>query len=317
MSVQAQTYVEWRCVIVDDGSSDQTFEIATEAAAADPRIEVVRQANAGPHLARNTALKRVPRDIEWVALLDSDDVWLETALDDLLAAADTRPDAVGVYGLAEYIDSNGTPIRPGAHPAAQQDRRKPGRLDFVRVELDDDATFDSLVVSGTIWPPAVAILRRDVVERVGFFDPLQRLVEDWDLYLRMSRYGPFVATNKQVALYRQHAANLTKRSHEMAFYYARVRWLTSISEANTSTQRRTARYVWRRLQLRWILWATQALVGAVSRHHWRQAVRATHAVASFSSQLAFGRPRQPSDRTVALTVEFVVPRQNGAGLRDP
>lgn len=315
-SVRAQTYRRWTCWVVDDGSTDATADVAERAAGADPRIRVVRQANAGPHLARNAALALLPDDVEWVALLDSDDLWVPEALATLVRAAERRPDAVGVHALAEYVDAEGRPVRPGAHPAVQRDRRRPGRFDLVALDPRADSTFESLAVSGTIWPPATALLRREVVDRVGRFDPAQRLVEDWDLYLRMSRHGPFAVVDTQVAWYRQHGGNLTHRAREMAWFHARVRWNLWSSADNTPEQRRTARRVWRRLQVRWVVWAVQATLRAVAHRRWGRSARAASAAAGFARQLLAGHPAPPSERLVDRVVEFVVPRQNGAGLRD-
>jgi glycosyltransferase involved in cell wall biosynthesis len=69
-SVLAQTYEIAEIIVVDDGSSDRTAEIAAEF----PRTHVIRQPNAGCGAARNTAVQVASG--EWIALLDSDDTWL-------------------------------------------------------------------------------------------------------------------------------------------------------------------------------------------------------------------------------------------------
>src|SRR5512145_295142 len=76
-SVLAQTYPNWELVIVDDGSTDRTGEIASEYG--DPRIRVFRQENGGEAAARNTALKNIQG--EFLAFLDADDLYLPDHLE--------------------------------------------------------------------------------------------------------------------------------------------------------------------------------------------------------------------------------------------
>ena len=76
-SVLAQTYGNWECVIVDDGSTDNTDEVLS--AYGDPRFVCLRQENQGVSGARNTGLAACGGGV--IALLDSDDEWLPTKLE--------------------------------------------------------------------------------------------------------------------------------------------------------------------------------------------------------------------------------------------
>jgi glycosyltransferase involved in cell wall biosynthesis len=83
-SVLAQTLTDWQLVIADDGSTDQTFPIATAAAQLDSRITVVRLAQQqGPAVARNTVLAQATG--RFLAFLDADDLWLPHKLEHQLA----------------------------------------------------------------------------------------------------------------------------------------------------------------------------------------------------------------------------------------
>jgi teichuronic acid biosynthesis glycosyltransferase TuaG len=74
-SVIAQTYKNWEMIIVDDCSTDMSLDIALSYAAKDKRIKVLKmEQNSGAALARNKAIK-VSRG-EYLAFLDSDDIWL-------------------------------------------------------------------------------------------------------------------------------------------------------------------------------------------------------------------------------------------------
>ena len=226
-SLLSQTFTQWQAQVVDDGSTDGTGDIARELAGQDQRIRVERQDNAGECAARNTAISLLAATgPKYLACLDSDDVLLPDAFASLVPAFDARPDAVGAYGLAEYIDSEGKPLSPGAHSALQLRRKTfqplPGdlgapfaaRAKAALVALagralapDEDTGFDTLAIYGSIWPPAVALTRFELVRQVGGFDPSFSYMGDWEFFLRLSRRGPLVFVDRQVAWYRRHQRN--------------------------------------------------------------------------------------------------------------
>jgi len=90
-SVQAQTCRDWRLIVVDDGSRDGGAAWVEAAAEHDPRITLVRQANAGVSVARNRGVAQADSDL--VAFLDADDHWLPGHLSQLLDLHAWQPDA--------------------------------------------------------------------------------------------------------------------------------------------------------------------------------------------------------------------------------
>lgn len=300
-SVIAQTFDRWECVIVDDGSTDGTASVARAFSDADGRFRLVEQTNQGTPTARNNGLAVLADAVTSVAFLDADDTWLPDALETLTAALDDHAEAVGVYGLAEYLDSEGRPLAPGRHPAGQRARRRMGRFDLVDLPTADPYTFESLIISGTMWPTAIGLHRRAAVDRVGGFDPHLRQVQDWDLYLRMSRSGPFVPVDHQVAWYRQHATNVTHRSDRVAFYSLQVRRKAFDSGEDTHAQHVLSRRVWRRLVFRWTVWTAEAGLRHLRRWQLGSAAAALLAVVRFLPTLIVGRPSRP-ERQLASTI---------------
>ena len=90
-SLAASTYGAWHCVVVDDGSTDDTYTVAAAHAAGDPRVEVVSKANGGPLSCLNTAAPLVRGDV--VCLLDADDVVMPTKFAEVVGALRAHPEA--------------------------------------------------------------------------------------------------------------------------------------------------------------------------------------------------------------------------------
>lgn len=98
-SVLAQTYTEWECILVDDGSSDGSGAICDEYAASEPRFKVIHQQNSGASIARNTGIENSSG--EWIVFVDSDDIVRPDYLQNMIFAAQTQ-DADFVIGGLQY-----------------------------------------------------------------------------------------------------------------------------------------------------------------------------------------------------------------------
>lgn len=107
-SVRTQTYTNWEMIIVDDCSKDTTREILKEYAELDPRIKpIFLEENSGAAVARNTALKAAQG--EYVAFLDSDDLWVPGKLEKQLAFMQ-KNDYAFSFTAYNLIDESGKPL---------------------------------------------------------------------------------------------------------------------------------------------------------------------------------------------------------------
>ena len=98
-SVIEQTYSNWELIIVNDGSSDNTYNICQKYAQKDKRIKVYTQCNKGPSVARNNALKKASGDL--LMFVDADDTLVKNALSILIPYFDDSLIDLCIYSWNE------------------------------------------------------------------------------------------------------------------------------------------------------------------------------------------------------------------------
>jgi glycosyltransferase involved in cell wall biosynthesis len=178
-SVHAQTYARWECVVVDDGSEDDTRVIVEDHARRDARIRYARQANAGLSAARNAGLRLTTGDL--VQLLDADDVLGPRKLEQQVTIFAENPEADLVYGDSRCF---GSPIAARL-PRSDEWLPQPARP----TPSGSGLTVVATLLNDNIMVVEAPLIRRSLINRVGEFDPELRAMEDWDLWLRCAREG--------------------------------------------------------------------------------------------------------------------------------
>ncbi len=192
-SALAQRDVEMEVIVVDDGSTDGTWELLDRFG---ERIRKLRQANGGSSKARNYAA-RFARG-EWLAFLDADDLWHPEKLQRQLQHA--RPGIDLVYSDRENI---GDVWRVSKN---QSDCQK----------LHEGDIFEQLVLTNFITTSSV-LIRKAVFDKIGGFMgyPVTG-VEDWDLWLRLSHGGSRVAVCPEpLVKYRWHANSISNKHEQI------------------------------------------------------------------------------------------------------
>ena len=176
-SVLAQTFSDFELLIVNDGSTDGTPEIARRYAALDPRLHLIEQENRGLAAARNAALRQAKG--EMIALLDSDDLWAPGFLEAQIAILHARPEIDIVTGNAWTLGSHehGEPARP-----SPDSRPAPNLTTILTDEL-------SVFI--------MSVFRRRVYDTIGGFDEMLRTNEDFDFWFRAALAGFKFARNDQ------------------------------------------------------------------------------------------------------------------------
>jgi glycosyltransferase involved in cell wall biosynthesis len=185
-SVIAQTFEDWRIVLVDDGSTDDTAEtVAPFIARLGPKLKYIKQENRGLPAARNTAIRN--SEAEFLALLDADDMWLPDRLAESLKSFEGRPQVGLSYGLISWMDANGVVVDTFAgNVAANAEGRIATHIYTRKVQL----------------PCPTMTFRRAAVDEVGMFDETMRATEDRDLWLRIALRYEVAFVPKVIGLYR-------------------------------------------------------------------------------------------------------------------
>lgn len=192
-SVLDQNFQDFEAIVVDDGSTDGSVEVVK--AFNDARIRYIYQTNAGLSAARNTGIANVGG--EYLALLDSDDIFFPWKLNVQVQQLDDNSDLGFVTGGFCYIDLDGKKI------AERQPWRSHRPLNL-----------KTLLIGAPIITNAVMV-RTELVKRVGGFNPALRRAEDLDLWLRLGALGCSMAwTPSVVCAYRMHSNQMVRDATE-------------------------------------------------------------------------------------------------------
>lgn len=234
-SILAQTFSDWECILVDDGSKDDTLTVARSYAQRDARFQVFEQANAGPSVARNLGYSKASPGSRYVTFMDSDDVWVPEALQLLRDELERDARAVAANGLADFIDAHGAPLRPGEFADRGRTRFVARGRRVVILKPHEPTTFAGLCIDNVLFPPGLWLARRSAYDQTGGFDPRQKAAEDWEVLINLSRCGPINFLDRVILFYRRHENNLGASliTQKMAFL---VRCKTAYSPKNTPGQ---------------------------------------------------------------------------------
>ena len=174
-SVLCQTHREIEVVVVDDGSTDSTLEVLC---AFGDRIQVIRQKNAGPSAARNRGVRESMGEI--IAFLDSDDLWLPDKIRQQVELMEQGGEGMCCCVCnAESKDLDGKPEGTSFELAGF----RPG------IPRGEWLNPGEVLATGFLLFNQVVAVRRAAFEKVGGFKTSLRLLEDFDLAIRLSSQG--------------------------------------------------------------------------------------------------------------------------------
>ena len=186
-SVFAQTFTDYEVIVINDGSPDDTAALLRPLAEAG-RIRYIEQENTGQSLARNRGIAAACG--EFIALLDDDDLWPPDKLAWQVDAMGRHPDAGVIAGPADVMDANN------------------GFM--YKTPLFSEMVFEKSFEGSPILTPGMTLIRAEVLEQVGGFNPDIWGADDWDLWLRISKSHRILMEDQNALFYRKHAGNASK-----------------------------------------------------------------------------------------------------------
>lgn len=257
-SVLAQTHPSYEVIVVDDGSPDETEQVAARY----PIVRYVRQENQGLPAARNTGYRHSQG--AFLVFLDADDRLFPTHFQSSLEAFQHKPEAAFVCGDYRFLGDE--------------------RAIHVHDCRPQPDLYGTLLRSNFIGPPHTVMFRREAIARVGGFRRGLRSCEDQDLYLRIAQVAPIYCHHEIIAEYRRHTNQMSRK------------WDVMLSTAMEVLQKQR-RYAWAHPEYKkaWeagvhfrkhlygpsLAWAT---VAAVKSKDWPRALQCLYALVRWYPQ---------------------------------
>jgi GT2 family glycosyltransferase len=194
-----QTLADIEVLILDDGSADE-LRVRSVAEAFAPMVRLIRKGNSGEASTVNRGIDEARG--EFVGFLSDDDVYDPDLLETSVAALNRNPRAIGTYPDWDIIDVAGQ---------------------FVEEHKVPDFSREKMLVEHWCLPGPGAVIRREVLLKIGGRDTSFRFVSDFDLWLRATKYGPMIHLPRKLAYWRLHTSNLTSSEQRTLMARERLR----------------------------------------------------------------------------------------------
>jgi len=202
-SVLNQSFQDFDLLIIDDGSIDHTADECKQYLG-NGKVKYIFQDNKGLAGARNTGIELSSG--EYICFLDDDDVWKPEKLQRQLEFMQNRLSGVDNWGLIftwlELIDERENVVSYRGHH-------------------QEGWIYRDLLFENTIDAPSSVLIRREVFDKVGFFDEYFQCCEDWDMWLRISKEYLIFPVREYLVKYREHPTSMSVE-HGKILHYAKA-----------------------------------------------------------------------------------------------
>jgi glycosyltransferase involved in cell wall biosynthesis len=217
-SVVQQSYSNWECIIVNDGSTDNSHEIAKEWVERDNRFRYFHKKNGGLSSARNYGLRMSKG--EFIQFLDSDDLIEKNKLANGVNFLINNSNINIVYSSAKFFFGDDS-------KDSYLSREKDG-TDWTLERISPSYDYVNRISEWNIMVVSAPLLRKSLCEKVGFFDENLKSLEDWDYWIRCILSGASFhylnASDDSLTLIRCYAGSMSTNIDVMRENELRVRF---------------------------------------------------------------------------------------------
>lgn len=215
-SLLAQTYTNWECIIIDDGSTDDSRNVAETYVSHDARFRYVYQSNKGMSVARNRGLDEARG--EYIQLLDADDLLVPHKLERQVRFLDAHPSVDLLYGDVRFFRHGNPQELSKSSDMADQDWMK-------GIEGQGEVLVNAIVETSLMVVHA-PLTRATLIQQVGRFAEDLRSAEDWEFWVRCAVAGGsfrYDASPDTWALVRVHATSTSQNVYRFQSFVIEVR----------------------------------------------------------------------------------------------
>ena len=187
-SVLNQSFKQFEIIVIDDGSTDNSLEIVQQLQTENCTLKILEQKNSGVSTARNNAVKAA--DYDYIAFLDADDWWAQDYLEKMKCLIDDFSEGM-LFASSYFKVKNGKHI-PAKIGVNQNFTR--GYFDYLQAYINSPYM--------PVWTGA-AVVKKLIFEEMNGFNPVLKMGEDFDLWVRIALKYKVVLENQPLAFYNQ------------------------------------------------------------------------------------------------------------------
>lgn len=209
-SVLNQTIDDWELIIIDDNSTDNSINIIMEFANKDSRIQVIRNCeNLGLKDSIKTALLAATG--EWIAFLESDDLWEKYYLEKKLSIITKYPDVGFIYNNVKIFGSQAQIAEKKYYSLITQNNKRKFPQNM----------FYNFGYQNPVLTMSSVIVKKQFVENISFNTPIDKLL-DWYLYIQIAQKTNFYYLNDKLTLWRQHEKSYISQNNKIKYRFANI-----------------------------------------------------------------------------------------------
>jgi len=232
-SVKLQTFTDWECVCINDGSIDQSADIVTKFIANDKRFVLLEQTNKGVSVARNVGLEAASG--KYIAFLDQDDLMSSTALESLVNLAEINNLNL-VRGKRLNIPEN-YELNALADIKLTTKHKYIKQISVLKFRLLPKRWM-------YVW---LCLFRRDFLNDIRFFEPLKSGAEDNIFMLEVfNKIGSFIQTDNIVCLHRKSLTSTTQNGLKLSHIQTIELAIAKFKELVNKNNNRLSRFIYKK-----------------------------------------------------------------------